>query len=362
MELIPDSKTTDEWSNRCSYWQSEYQKQIPKRKRRERPNTGLVLTGFGLVINVDKGRLIIKDGMTHHPQKNVEYEFFPGALDIPLRIVIVDGKGSITLDALDWMAEQSVDLIRLTYDGQVRSVMSANGYAADPKKIAWQNKLRADDAARLRFAVPVIKQKIEASLFNLENLLPESQSRDKAIAKSKELIKALRRSPPKSISELLAIEGTAAQGYFFSWRALQLKWENTKSHPIPDEWRNFFSRSSLHASGLIRPRNRYATHPVNAMLNYVYSSLESRVRIEVVADGYDPALGIIHDQCGAEKHSFVFDRMEPLRPVVDRAVLRLAEEETFSGADFQLQSNGVVRVNPELARRLVDYTHPRNSN
>jgi CRISPR-associated protein Cas1 len=33
--------------------------------------------------------------------------------------------------------------------------------------------------------------------------------------------------------------------------------------------------------------------------------------------------------------------MEPLRPVVDRAPLKLIAEETFSGADFQLQSDGV---------------------
>jgi hypothetical protein len=33
--------------------------------------------------------------------------------------------------------------------------------------------------------------------------------------------------------------------------------------------------------------------------------------------------------------------------VVDRAVVQLIVEETFSGADFQLQSDGVCRLNPE---------------
>lgn len=44
--------------------------------------------------------------------------------------------------------------------------------------------------------------------------------------------------------------------------------------------------------------------------------------------------------------------MEPSRPVVDRTVLKLVAEETFAGADFQLQSNGVVRLNPELGRLI----------
>jgi CRISPR-associated protein Cas1 len=45
--------------------------------------------------------------------------------------------------------------------------------------------------------------------------------------------------------------------------------------------------------------------------------------------------------------------MEPQRPVVDRAILKLIDQETFSGADFVLQTNGVCRLNPELTRRVA---------
>ncbi len=162
----------------------------------------------------------------------------------------------------------------------------------------------------------------------------------------------LRVSSPQSVGELLAVEGNVAQGYFYAWRALDLKWKSTKVYPIPDEWRQFFSRSSLFKERQ-RVGNRSATHPVNAMLNYVYGVLESRVRVEVIVEGYDPNIGVMHNRNLADRHSFVFDRMEPLRPVVDRTVLNLVNTETFSGADFQIQSNGVVRLNPEFARRLV---------
>lgn len=44
------------------------------------------------------------------------------------------------------------------------------------------------------------------------------------------------------------------------------------------------------------------------------------MQIRLVADGYDPALGIMHyDRDGAP--AFVFDMMEPDRPKVDRTVL-----------------------------------------
>jgi CRISP-associated protein Cas1 len=50
--------------------------------------------------------------------------------------------------------------------------------------------------------------------------------------------------------------------------------------------------------------------------------------------------------------ALVFDLMEPNRPRTDAAVLRFALSETFTGADFLLRSDGVVRLAPQLARRV----------
>jgi CRISPR/Cas system-associated endonuclease Cas1 len=48
----------------------------------------------------------------------------------------------------------------------------------------------------------------------------------------------------------------------------------------------------------------------------------------------------------------VFDLMEPERPKVDTAILRFVAGQEFSAADFTLRSDGVVRLSPQLARRL----------
>jgi CRISP-associated protein Cas1 len=89
------------------------------------------------------------------------------------------------------------------------------------------------------------------------------------------------------------------------------------------------------------------------MLNYAYSVFLTEMRTKAISEGFDPMLGILHDQRHYDKQrtpSFALDLMEPLRPVVDRAMLKLIAEETFSAADFQLQRDGVCRLNPELAR------------
>ncbi len=95
-----------------------------------------------------------------------------------------------------------------------------------------------------------------------------------------------------------------------------------------------------------------AAHPVNTILNYAYAVLQSQVQIKEVADGYDPKLGIMHhDRDGAP--AFVFDLMEPERPKVDRTVLGFLKLEALHPADFTIREDGVVRLNPELARTVA---------
>src|SRR5262245_36444814 len=103
MDSTEASGTLASWSERCSYWLAESSK-TSKRRRREREPRPLILAGHGLRIHVDKGCLFVRDGLTHFPAKRREWRFFNGALDIPSAIVVVDGSGEITLDAIDWLA------------------------------------------------------------------------------------------------------------------------------------------------------------------------------------------------------------------------------------------------------------------
>jgi CRISPR-associated endonuclease Cas1 len=88
------------------------------------------------------------------------------------------------------------------------------------------------------------------------------------------------------------------------------------------------------------------------MLNYAYAVLQSTVHTQCVARGYDPTIGVMHTRRRGYP-ALVFDLMEPLRPVVDAAILKFALAQTFSGGDFTLRSDGVCRLNPQLARRVA---------
>jgi len=51
--------------------------------------------------------------------------------------------------------------------------------------------------------------------------------------------------------------------------------------------------------------------------------------------------------------AFVFDMMEPERPKVDRAIVEFVKAHKFHAADFVIRSDGVCRLNPEMARVVV---------
>lgn len=62
--------------------------------------------------------------------------------------------------------------------------------------------------------------------------------------------------------------------------------------------------------------------PVNAALNYGYSLLLSTVNREISAAGYLTQLGIFHDNT-YNAFNLGCDLMEPLRPIVDHAVMKM---------------------------------------
>jgi CRISP-associated protein Cas1 len=98
--------------------------------------------------------------------------------------------------------------------------------------------------------------------------------------------------------------------------------------------------------------NRNEAHPVNAILNYAYAALESDIRIKAISEGYDPTIGIMHEGSNGSS-KFVFDLMEPERPKVDRVVLDFVKATVFDPADFTIRSDGVCRLNPDMARMVV---------
>ncbi len=218
-----------------------------------------------------------------------------------------------------------------------------------PSACAGKLRLMGTKNRRIEFSKSIITQKIEASILTLEKSIPRSEKRELAMEAAYFGLGRLDENCPKSPLEIMALEANCAAAYFRSWVGIPINWRGTKRRPIPESWRQIGARSSpFQMTG-----NHNAAHPVNAMLNYAYAVLESQIRIKAISEGYDPTLGILHH--GRDKSSkFVFDLMEPERPKVDQRILEFLKNNVFDPADFTIRSDGVCRLNPELARTLVN--------
>lgn len=345
----PDADYSD-WAERSAHWLELSETQKPKRRLRQRNSSPLILCGHGVSMRIENGALVIRDGFTHYPQEQAKYRYFPRDLELPTRILLLDGSGTLSFDVLSWLAEQGVALARVKATGEIATVASGTGYASDRENVEWQRATRADEARRLAFAADLIRQKLVAAIATLEGHFEPSPARDAAIAKSRTAIDRLKAETPIDMNAIFSIEGECAVAYFATWRTLDIRWKATARKPVPDTWLRFTSRSSL-LSG-IKPKNRLASHPVNAMLNYAYTVRQSQLHIEVVAKGYDPTLGIMHNRHQGSA-AYILDLIEPERPRVDATILKLISERTFAAADFVIRSDGVCRLSPQLARMVA---------
>jgi CRISP-associated protein Cas1 len=336
------------WAERCEHWIAESRKSSLRRAVRERPKQPLVLCGHGVSLRIEGGALTIRNGFTHYPQKQETYRFFKGELTIPPRITMLDGSGSISFDVLAWLSEQNVPLIRIDWQGNVQSVLANTSYAAKPNRVEWQRETRADPQRRMTFCIGLIARKIYGCIKTLEKSIRRSPAWEQAIKRAYADLTRLECDPPCDVVSLRALEAGSAAAYFRAWREIPLQWKGLNQRPITESWRRIGSRTSLFKLA----GNRNAAHPVNAMLNYAYAILESQKRIQSVAEGYDPTLGIMHESREGSS-TFVFDMMEPERPKVDRSILEFVKSHKFHVADFVIRTDGVCRLNPAMARRVA---------
>jgi CRISPR-associated protein Cas1 len=344
-QLGPSQDDT-EWVDRSKFWQRQRPKMHPLKKFKYREP--LILCGHGADIRVDHNTLLVRNGLTHYPQKREQFRFFPGDAALPDRIIVLDGSGGITFDALSWMTEQRIEFVRLDWQGNISNVGGNSGYSGNSKLISAQKRIKGQRAETI-IARSLIGSKIEASIKTLIDVIPKSENRDKSISRLERQLAEIRK-PKKllTISRILGIEGASAAAYFIAWQGLPIKWAGIRQKPIPENWAEIIPRNMTW-----RRKARNARHPLNAMLNYGYGVLANNLRGQIIAAGLDPKIGVIHHSVEINM-PLVCDLVEPLRPEIDRVVLEFALGHIFTAGDFTINKLGGCRLNPQVAKAVVE--------
>jgi len=300
-----------------------------------KPRDGvLVLTGFGLRIAVDRGHLVLEDGVGKQRRSGR----FPRVGGEIRRLVVVGHAGSVSLEALRWLHEIGAAFVQIGADGELIALGVTS--ALTDARLRRAQALAIGSDVGLSIARMLLLEKVTGQARVLDRINGHRESRQ-IVSDAIGLL-----GECKSVDQLRFVESRAAAAYWSAWEFLPVNFAGKDAKHVPTHWRTAGTRRSILSSS---PRK--AATPVNAILNYLYTVLEAEARLAALAVGCDPALGVIHSD-KPSRDSLACDLMEPVRPAVDDFVLSLIESHTFGRTDFFETREGNCRLMPELTQPL----------
>ena len=296
----------------------------------------VAVRGYGVRIAVERGHLIIEDGLALGRRVRRFARVTP---DVE-RVVVHGHAGTVTLDALRWMSDTGILFIQLDNDGQLIATNVTR--ALDDVRIRRGQALASVVPQGVDIARSLLATKLDGQCRVLRDMGGKRTAAQVVHDTREALADAI------TIADLRYIESRAAVEYWDAWHGIPMRFGSRDVKHIPAHWLAFDSRRSQLSSS-----NRKASTPINAILNYLYGILEAEARIAAYRVGCDPGMGLIHSD-KPHRANFAADLMEPVRPDVDAYVLQLLEDRTFLKADFFENRDGNCRLLPPLTEALAE--------
>jgi CRISPR-associated endonuclease Cas1 len=301
------------------------------------PRNGVVtLFGYGIRAQVERGHLILEDGIGPNRRKARLARVGHGLR----RLVVIGSDGMVSLSALRWLADQNAAFVMLNRDG---TVLATTGPVSpsDVRLRRAQSLAHQSDLA-LRIARELIDQKLRGQEHVIRKYFPNSLATE-SIAKARiQLMKA------KSSDDIRVFESRGASAYWGAWHNVAVGFPRVDIPRIPEHWLKFGSRMSP-----LTTSSRLAVNPPNAMLNYLYAILESKARLALAALGLDPGMGVLHNDLRS-RDSLACDLMEPIRPQVDGYLLDWLIQDPLKREWFFEERDGNCRLMGPFAAKLSE--------
>lgn len=301
------------------------------------PRHGVItLFGYGIQVRVDRGHLLIEDGIG---SERVRFRL-PRVGHGLKRLVLIGSDGMISLAALRWLSDQNTAFVMLERNGKVLTVTGP--VRPSDAKLRRAQALAAQSGADLQIARELISRKLAG-----QEQVARTKLRDPLTA---DAISRLRvgLADTTRLDEIRTLESRAAAAYWSAWRELPISFPKSDQIRVPDHWRTFDTRKSP-----LSGSPRLAANPANAMLNYLYALLESEARLAAAALGLDPGLGVLHVDTSA-RDSLACDLMEAVRPQIDAYVLDWILSQPLRREWFFEQRDGNCRLMATFAIRLTE--------
>jgi len=296
----------------------------------------VTVTGYGVSLTVKRGHLIVEDGVG----KDRRVRRFNRAMPRFDRLIVHGHSGIVSLDALRWISDIGASFIHIDHNAHVLTT-STPGHQAEPQYLVAQVESRTNGRG---FAVMrrLITEKIDGQLENL-GILGARERTTRLATDHRE-----RAANAETFKELRDAEKLSGKQYWMAWKGMPVRFEPPALKKIPQHWVRFNRRRSTLTQG-----NRKAVDPPNALLNYLFGILEAEIKLTTLSVGLNPHVGMLHADFPF-RPSLAADLMEPLRPHVERQVLRMLRSRTFSAQDFFETREGQCRLVPPLTTEATE--------
>jgi CRISPR-associated endonuclease Cas1 len=304
-----------------------------------RPRRGVVvLYGYGSSVRVERGHLIVEDGIGSDRNK-VRFSRVGHGLE---RLVAIGADGMVSLAALRWLSDQNASFVMLERDGTV--LTTTGPVRPSDVRLRRAQALAHQSGAAFRISRELIDRKLAGQ----ERVARQSLG-DLAASK---LIHEIRSelAEVETIEEIRSVEPRAARVYWKAWQGIPINFPERDLPRVPEHWRSFDTRASP-----LSGSPRLAANPVNAILNYLYALLETECRLASAALGLDPEMGVLHMD-KPSRDSFACDLMEAVRPDVDAYVLNWIARQPLKRSWFFEERDGNCRLMADLATQLAQTT------
>ena len=280
----------------------------------------LVIDGYGKSIHKKDNQIAI-----HEKDQIIDSIKVSEITDITIL-----GKGHVTFDALNLMAENNIKLIAINPRGRLTYTLESPDWR-NVKLKKEQYKL-SENRLGLEISRELIMSKMKNQKATLTTLNKNKQLKrvygnrqkiEEMITKLNHL--SLTGDNGSIRMKIMGIEGKASNEY----------WKGVK-HFVPNEI-NFESRTN-------KP-----TDILNSMLNYGYAILASEITKSILVNGLDPYCGLLHFDMD-NRTSLTFDLIEPFRQqIVDKTVISLINRKQVTLDDMDKRNNTIKLK----ARKLI---------
>lgn len=312
----------------------------------------LVLSGYGLSLKVDSGKLIINDGFVN--EGNQRKTILSRGRNCIERLVILGHNGNMSLDAIRWLMDANITTTIIDNDGKITTSFDPTNRSCSTLKKA--QALSCHSRVDIKIAEYLLIKKLEGQIESLHYLIKTcddssllNDEKKNTILETISFIEDLKCNLPPiyDVEDVLLIEANAAAKYWRAWEGIQLKWFNSSVRKYPEHWQHIQYRTSGKYG-----EARHATDPVNAIFNFCYSILEAKAKTACIKAGLDTDLGIIHADRD-NRAAFVYDIMDPARPIIDRYVIQFVGSHKFKSNEFHETREGVCRLDPDIINLLM---------